>query len=129
MASVRELRESLETERLHAAEVAEQSIVAISAIAGLSSAVLTSLAVFVAVAAVFGFAAIYVGAVSKAKRAADSRIATYIGSDEALALIRLAIREEVESQIERRSFVIVESRPGTRVEPAFPEAPTREDDP
>jgi hypothetical protein len=118
MASVSDLKDALDVEREKAAILADHAIQAVSTVSNLGSFWLQVLGVELAVLALIGLAAVYLGARRAARLVAESRINTHIDSLEGKRMIREAIAEEVAAQIEQRSFILVQptaapAQPGT----------------
>lgn len=103
MASVQELKDVLSIEQNRTVELAEKSFQAIDTITNQANFWLTALSIVIAIIGLIGLAAVYFGS----KRIAELRINTYIASDEGKALIRSAIEEEIQMQLQQRTFAIL----------------------
>jgi hypothetical protein len=107
LASVQELKDVLSIEQNRTVELAEKSFQAIDTITNQANFWLTALSIVIAIIGLIGLAAVYFGSKREAKRIAELRINTYIASDEGKALIRSAIEEEIQMQLQQRTFAIL----------------------
>jgi prophage DNA circulation protein len=123
VASIQEMKDALAAEQSKTVELAEKSFQAIDTVTNQANFWLTCLTVVIGVVGLLGLAAVYIGAKREAKRVADSRINSYINSDEGKAIIRAAIEEEVQSQLQTRTFAVLTPPIPPTNEPArFPAA-------
>lgn len=123
MASVLETKEALATEQTKAIALSEKAFQAIDSITNVGNFWLTFLAIELAVLALIGLAVVFLGAKRQARKVAEERIKNYMSSDEGNDMVRSAIADEVTTQLERRSFVVVHPlRPETE-DSHFPKDP------
>jgi prophage DNA circulation protein len=123
VASIQEMKDALAAEQSKTVELAEKSFQAIDTVTNQANFWLTCLTVVIGVVGLLGLAAVYIGAKREAKRVAESRINSYINSDEGKALIRAAMEEEVQSQLQTRTFaVLAPPAPHTNEQARFPAA-------
>ena len=108
LASVQELKDAVVEERLKAIELADRSFQAIDTITNQANFWLTVLSVGLAIIALVGLGVIYLGTRRLTKKVADSRMETYIESDEGKRFLKRTIEEELKKQMDRKVFVTVQ---------------------
>ena len=125
MAIAEKTVKTLETEQAKAVELASKALSAIDTVTALSSYTLTILSLLIGLLGLVGLVAIFSGSKRVAQKVAEARIKAYIETDEGKALVRDAIREEVRSQLELKSFLVVQPTSSAPSESSFPAAPER----
>lgn len=124
MASVEEIKAALELERDEATELAERALQAVDTVTNLSNWWLSFLSILLAVLGLIGLAAIFFGSRRQARKVAETRINSYIKSEEGKLLIQDAISDEVDAQLADRSFVFIQPAQAPTIEDSeFPKDP------